>query len=77
MTYMNSTFHSSGTASGNVEMMNRWKPIMQQRAGERESRSVGGEQQHQRHHELDERAADVRQPTGRPCDGRRSSGKLR
>src|SRR3954452_19280735 len=25
---MNSAFHSSGTASGNVEMMNRWKPIM-------------------------------------------------
>ena len=25
---MNSAFHSSGTASGNVEMMNTWNPIM-------------------------------------------------
>jgi len=26
--YMKSTFHSSGTASGNVEMMNAWKQII-------------------------------------------------
>ena len=25
---MKRAFHSSGTASGNVEMMNRWKPII-------------------------------------------------
>src|SRR5260370_26478365 len=26
--YAKTTFHSSGTASGKVEMMNRWKPTM-------------------------------------------------
>src|SRR5262245_66234383 len=26
--YANSTFHSSGTASGNVEMMKRWNPTI-------------------------------------------------
>src|ERR1700734_1597505 len=26
--YAKTTFHSSGTASGNVEMMNRWKPTI-------------------------------------------------
>ena len=44
---MNSTFHSSGTASGNVEMMNRWKPIIRTTAAtvsvwSRENSSTSG-----------------------------------
>ena len=61
--YMNSTFHSSGTASGNVEMMKTWKPIITTTADHRHG-VVVREQQDQRRHELDQRAADVRQADG-------------
>ena len=76
MTYMNSTFHSSGTASGNVEMMNRWKPIMSTTATSGDG-VVVREQQHQRRDDLDERAADVREHDRAARDGRRSLGKSR
>ena len=72
---MNSAFHSSGTAIGNVEMMNTWKHDHQHDGGHGDGR-VMREQQDQRHHELDERAAHVGQadgPLGRP----QIVGKLR
>ena len=61
--YMNSTFHSSGTASGNVEMMNAWKPIISTTAAtvsvwSCENSRISGVD------ELDERAAHVGQADG-------------
>ena len=72
---MNSTFHSSGTASGNVEMMNRWKPIITATAATvtawlcENSRTSGVTI-----------STNVPPMCARPTarsDGRRSSGKLR
>ena len=73
--YMNSAFHSSGTASGNVEMMKVWKPIITTTAATvtvwlcENSRTSGVTN-----------STNVPPTCARPTarsDGRRSSGKLR
>ena len=73
--YMNSAFHSSGTASGNVEMMNAWKPSISTTAATvtvwlcENSRTSGVTN-----------STSVPPTWARPTarsDGRRSSGKLR
>jgi hypothetical protein len=73
--YANSTFHSNGTAIGNVEMMNRWNVTMIATAI---TVSHG--------HGENSRARGATISTMLPgpcamklatCDGRRSCGKLR
>ena len=75
MAKANSTFHSSGTANGNVEMMKRWNTTMPITAssvtvGFVENSSTRGS-----------RISTVEPPTWASrlaaCEGRRSSGKLR
>ena len=73
--YMNRAFHSSGTASGKVEMMNVWKPSITTTATTvtvwlcENSRTSGVTN-----------STSVPPMCARPTarsDGRRSSGKLR
>ena len=72
---MNSTFHSSGTASGNVELMKRWKPTMNPTATAvrvelcENSRISGGISSPTAPGPWEMRLASF--------EGRRSSGKLR